>query len=253
MRAAVTAVLGERGMMFPLPARSPSRAVAGIRPRHGGVKGMSTEAGPGANEAAATPDLAAPSEAEVATDLVRRIAAGDAAAEGQLVERYSRGLLYLLRRLGARPEAAEDLHQEVFRIALERLRATGIEEPAGLAGFLRGIARNLMLAGQRKQARRRTDADPELLERAAHSAPSQLSSVLHEEEAAIVRRLIGELPTDRDRQLLLRFYVAEEEKDSICADLALDSLHFNRVLFRARQRFKELFERSTIKQALGTS
>jgi RNA polymerase sigma-70 factor (ECF subfamily) len=189
-----------------------------------------------------------PDEAGIATNLVRRIAAGDAAAEASLVERYSRGLLYLLRRLGAPPELAEDLHQETFRIVLERLRRRGLDEPAGLAGFLHGTARNLVTAERRKVARRRTDADPEPLERAVHPARGQLSSVLLEEEAAMVRRLIGELPTERDRQLLLRFYVAEEEKESICADLGLDSLHFNRVLFRARHRFKELLDRFQARQ-----
>ena len=192
---------------------------------------MSTDAGPG------------PHEAEIATGLVRRIAAGDTAAEAKLVERYSRGLLYLLRRLGAPPDLADDLHQETFRIVLERLRRRGLDDPAGLAGFLRGTARNLMSAERRKAARRRTDADAEGLERVVNPAPGQLSAVLHDEEAAIVRRLIGDLAADRDRQLLLRFYVAGEEKERICADLGLDSLHFNRVLFRARQRFKELLER----------
>ena len=192
---------------------------------------MSSEAGPD------------PVEAEVATDLVRRIAAGDSSAEGELVQRYSRGLLYLLRHLGAPPDLADDLHQETFRIVLERLRRRGLDDPAGLAGFLRGTARNLMTAERRKTARRRTDADEEKLEQVVHPSPGQLSGVLLDEEAAIVRKLIGELPTERDRQLLLRFYVAEEEKESICADLALEPLHFNRVLFRARQRFKELLER----------
>jgi len=186
-----------------------------------------------------------PGEAEIAADLVRRIAAGDAAAEGELVLRYSRGLLYLLRRLGAPPELAQDFHQETLRIALERLRQRGIDEPAGLAAFLRGTARNLIIAERRKNARRRTDADDEELAQAVHPAPSQLSAVLQDEEAETVRRLIGELPTDRDRQLLLRFYVAEEEKGTICSDLGLDTLHFNRVLFRARQRFKELLERES--------
>jgi RNA polymerase sigma-70 factor (ECF subfamily) len=189
-----------------------------------------------------------PDEAEIATGLVRRIAAGEPAAEAALVERYSRGVVYLLRRLGAPPELADDLHQETFRIVLERLRRSGLDEPAGLAGFLRGTARNLVIAERRKTARRRTDADEEGLEQAVHPAPGQLVSVLLDEEAAIVRRLIGELPTERDRQLLLRFYVAEEEKESICADLGLDSLHFNRVLFRARQRFKELLERFQAQQ-----
>ena len=126
---------------------------------------------------------------------------------------------------------------------LERLRTRGLEEPAGLAGFLRGTARNLMTAERRKTARRRTEADDEELAQAVHPAPSQLSAVLLDEEAETVRQLIRALPTDRDRQLLLRYYVADEDKESLCADLGLDSLHFNRVLFRARQRFKEILER----------
>lgn len=184
-----------------------------------------------------------PDEAEVATDLARRIAAGETAAEAELFQRYSRGLLYLLRRLGASPELAEDLHQDTFRIVLERLRHKGLADPAGLAAFLRATARNLLIAERRKTARRRTEADDEELARTEHPAPSQLSAVLLDEEAETVRRLIRELPTDRDRQVLLRFYVAEEEKEAICIDLGLDSLHFNRVLFRARQRFKEILRR----------
>jgi RNA polymerase sigma-70 factor (ECF subfamily) len=211
----------------------PARAVAPAHPFRDAAGGMSTDTG------------REPDEGEVAAGLVRRIAAGDTAAEAQLVARYSRGVFYLLRRLGAKPELAEDLHQETFRIVLERLRRGGLAEPAGLAGFLRGTARNLMLAERRKDLRRRTDdLDPLDLAAAPDPAPNQLHSVLHDEQAALVRRLIGELTTDRDRQVLLRFYVGEEDKGRICADLGLDSLHFNRVLFRARQRFKELLQRS---------
>lgn len=191
------------------------------------------------SDAAAVPD-----EAEVATGLARRIAVGDSAAEGELVARYSQGLSYLLRRLTGSPELAEDLHQETFRIVLTRLRQRGLDDPAGLAAFLRGTARNLVVAERRKWSRRKTEGDEEELSQAIHPAPGQLSSVLLDEEARTVRQLIRELPTARDRELLLRFYVAEEEKESICAHLALDRQHFNRVLFRARQRFKELFERS---------
>jgi RNA polymerase sigma-70 factor (ECF subfamily) len=202
----------------------------------------------GARGAMSTDAAFEPDEAAVATDLVRRIAAGDASAEGALVQRYSRGILYLLRRLGVSPELAEDLHQETFRIVLERLRRRELDDPAGLVGFLRGTARNLVIAENRKTARRRTDADPDGLEQAVHPAPGQLQTVLLDEEANIVRRLIREMPTARDQQLLMRFYVAEEEKESICSDLGLDSLHFNRVLFRARTRFKELLERFQAQQ-----
>jgi RNA polymerase sigma-70 factor (ECF subfamily) len=182
-------------------------------------------------------------EAEVAAELVRRIRAGDAMAESELVERYSRGLLYMLRRTAGDPALADDLHQETFRIVLERLRDKGIEEPERLAGFLHRTAKNLFVAGYRKTVRRRTEGEVEGMEALPDPAGTPLQETLREEETALVRRLIGELETDRDRQILYRFYIAEEDKERICADLGLSSLHFNRVLFRARQRFKELLER----------
>lgn len=189
-------------------------------------------------------------EAEVAADLVRRIQAGDAAAETELVERYSRGLLYVLRRMAGDPALAEDLHQETFRIVLERLRVRGLEEPERLAGFLHRTAKNLFVAGYRKGVRRKTDGEAAGMEGVPDPAWGPLHEAVRQEEAALVRRLIGELDTDRDRQILYRFYIAEEDKERICADLELSSLHFNRVLFRARQRFKELLEGFEKRQGL---
>jgi RNA polymerase sigma-70 factor (ECF subfamily) len=222
---------GPRDMMYVVRGSSEARPAGPLGPGGGTVGVDSTSAG------------SEPDEAAVAAGLVRRIAAREAAAEGELVERYRRGILYLLHRLGAQPELADDLQQETFRIVIERLRQGGLSDPAGLAPFLHGTARNLLIAERRKTARRRTWGDSGELAVAVAPAPSQLQTVLLDEEARIVRDLIAELPTDRDRELLLRFYVGEEDKDKLCADLGLDSLHFNRVLFRARQRFKELLER----------
>ncbi len=198
-------------------------------------------------------DPAPSGEAEVAAGLVRRIASGDAVAESEMVERYSRGLVFMLRRMGS-PDLADDLHQEAFRIVLERLRGKGLTEPERLAGFLNRTARNLFIADYRKKARRKTD-DLSQAEAPADPAPSQLSRAVLDQEAALVRQLIAELEPDRDRQLLYRFYIAEEAKERICADLELSSLHFNRVLFRARQRFKTLLLRARkqrqLKDAIG--
>src|SRR4051812_34374154 len=116
-------------MMETLLRGNSARPALPARPLRGVRAGMSLDS-----------EEARPDEAEIATDLVRRIAAGDGAAEAALVERYSRGVLYLLRRLGAPPELADDLHQETFRIVIERLRRQGLEDPAGLPGLLRGPA-----------------------------------------------------------------------------------------------------------------
>ncbi len=173
--------------------------------------------------------------------LVARVQAGERQAEDELVARYGRAIRIVLdRHTGGRPEA-EDLFQDTFVLALGKLRRGELRDPAKLPGFLSQIARNLAIELYRKAQRRKTDADSETVDRAVADESSQLGGVLRSEHAALVRRVIEELGNDRDRQLLFRFYIAEEDKDEISADFGLTSLQFNRVLYRARQRYKELY------------
>ncbi len=205
-------------------------------------------------KAAEAREASTAAEAAVASDLTRRVAAGDRTAEEELVERYSRGVLFLLRRLSGRPDLAEDLHQETFRVVLERLRKSGIEDPARLVGFVQGTARRLFLGERRKHLRRKTDAAGDDLPDGADPAPSQLDSTLRDERAALVRRMLADLRPERDRRVLYRFYLAEEDKEHICRDLGLSHQHFNRVVYRARQRFKGLLEGSPIlRRATGAA
>jgi RNA polymerase sigma-70 factor, ECF subfamily len=58
--------------------------------------------------------------------------------------------------------------------------------------------------------------------------------LLQKEKAGIVRRILNEMTNERDIQALFRFYLAEDDKEQICADLGLTNLQFNLVLHRAR-------------------
>ncbi|MCG8460546.1 MAG: sigma-70 family RNA polymerase sigma factor, partial [Holophagales bacterium] len=192
-----------------------------------------------ASEGAGTPDR----DAATRVDLVRRIQAGDLAAEAEMVERYSRGILFMLRRFTGDEARAEDLHQETFRLALEKVRGGELREPGKLSVFLHGIARNLSIADYRQSSRHPTLADGEVIEASPDGGPSPLRHLLAKENADIVRRLLAELEPERDRAILLEFLVAERPKAEICAELGLTSLHFNRVLHRARQRLRDLVRR----------
>lgn len=183
-------------------------------------------------------------EARISIELSGRIGAGDRAAEAQLVERYARGVLYLLKRRTRNAELALDLRQETFRIAIEKLREREITEPERVGAFLRGIAVNLAIADHRKTARRATTADSDAVELAADAAEGPADIVASEQTRAAVRALLDEMSVARDRDILIRFYIEDEGKDSICVALGVDSAHFNRVLFRAKQRFRELLERA---------
>jgi RNA polymerase sigma-70 factor (ECF subfamily) len=177
-------------------------------------------------------------------DLVRRIVSGEPAAEAELVQRFSRALSFLLRRLTRDEAAAEDLYQETFRLVIEKVRRGELREAERLPGFVSSLARNLFLGSARRGGRRRQwQGDSEAAETAPDPAPGQLAKLLAQERAAAVRHVLTELKNDRDREILSRYYIADEAKENICRDLDLSDLHFNRVLFRARQRYKELFER----------
>lgn len=181
---------------------------------------------------------------DVAARIVDRIRAGDPSAEDELVRRFSRGLAIILRRAAADPALVEDLHQETFRLALAKIRAGEVRDPSRLAGFLASLARNLAIEHFRRRTPAGETLDADAVAHPASPRAGPLDLLLKGEQAERARRVLAELPSERDRQVLFRFYVAEDDKRDICADLGLTSLQFNRVLFRARQRYRELYEKA---------
>jgi len=161
--------------------------------------------------------------------------------------------ILLDRHTNGRPEA-EDLFQDTFRLVIEKLRRGELREPAKLPGFLAQIARSLAIEHYRKAQRRKTDPDSDAIAEAVDlsaGGSGALAELLTREDAGLVRRVIGELGTERDREILLRFYIAEEDKERIQADLGLSSLQFNRVLHRARERYREIYLERAGRRALG--
>lgn len=184
-------------------------------------------------------------EPEIAADLVARIGRGGRDAEEAMVRRYGAGLLYLLKRRTRDPDLAQDLRQDTFRVAIEKLRASPLDEPERLAAYLRGVALNLWIAHQRKYVRRATTADSDAVEAAADTGDGgPFENVSRAQVRDAVGVLLDELGTPRDREILQRVYLRDEDKEDICAALGVDATHFNRVLFRAKQRFRELLVRA---------
>jgi RNA polymerase sigma-70 factor, ECF subfamily len=189
-------------------------------------------------------DAVTADDSQSGADLVSRIRAGDRRGEEELVGRYARGVSIIIRRVVRNAAVAADLTQDTFRIALEKIRRGDLREPEKLSSFVCSVARNLAIGHHRKSSREESLTGIEEDRPLQDPAPGQLEELLQKEKATIVRRVINELPTERDRQLLFRFYIAEEEKEQICAEFGLTGLHFNRVLFRARERYKELYEKA---------
>jgi RNA polymerase sigma-70 factor, ECF subfamily len=173
--------------------------------------------------------------------LVARISAGDGLAEAQLFKEYARALRHIARRHLTDVSEAEDVVQEAFRIGIERLRASALNDPAALPGFLRGIVINVCIAWKRGQWREQpTDFSDEGFADIARSDAGPLERASSDELQVIVQRLISEMTVPRDRHLLRGYYVQDQDKETLCRELGLSQEHFDRVLHRARARFREL-------------
>jgi RNA polymerase sigma-70 factor, ECF subfamily len=179
-------------------------------------------------------------------DLVRRIAAGETAAEDELVRRYSRGVFFVLNQNVSDRAITDDLYQETFRMVIEKVRGGEVREPERFSGFIVGIARNLAIEYFRKAARAEArQAGDEESRTIAAPESSALENLLKEERATLVRQVLAGLPSERDRKVLHRFYIADDDKEEICAELGISSLHFNQILCRARERYRKAFEELT--------
>lgn len=181
--------------------------------------------------------------------LVQRIRAGEPRAEDELVQRFSNGVMFVIRQSVKDKALAQDLYQESFRLLLEKIRAGDVREPDRLPSFICAVVRNLVIAHYRKASHQPctglADFEP------PSSASNQLDQLLQEEAAALARRVLAEMPSERDRKVLYRLYIAEDDKEQICQDMGLTSLLFNQVVFRARERFRKLFEERTRKKGIS--
>jgi RNA polymerase sigma-70 factor (ECF subfamily) len=193
------------------------------------------------------PDPALEEEARTAARIVRGFRGTEeerARCESEMVERYSRGLRYLLARQIGDHERARDLLQETFCIAIEKLREKQIEQPERLAGYLRGIAVRVALNAGRRRKREPVGLDSSTIAAVPNNELRQFQHVSGKETQSAVRKILQSMPVERDRELLIRFYVYDQDKQEICRELGLNSLQFNRVLFRAKNRFKSLLEKT---------
>ncbi len=152
------------------------------------------------------------------------------------------GLKAQLTRVTRNADLAADILQDAIVTALRKLRTGEIEHRSQLDGYVYRVALNHLRNYRRKD--KSGVSDPEstqgLVDSAAEARPTR--SIQAEQWAGVVKRLMGEMSSPRDREVLVRFYLKEEERGALCQSLGLTDLQFNRVIFRARERFRELLQ-----------
>jgi RNA polymerase sigma-70 factor, ECF subfamily len=164
----------------------------------------------------------------------------DRAAVEALIAKHYTGLRLLIQRRTGDTESAADILNQAACTAWEKWQSGQVRRPEEIGGYIFQVAMNL-LRNRRRRVVERADrhVDSEVL---GHLPDDASDRWLEKKIAARVKRVLQELPSLRDREILVRFYLHEEEKDAICRDLALEADQFDKVLHRARGRLKELLE-----------
>lgn len=164
------------------------------------------------------------------------------AAVAALIEQNYVGLRLLVARRCRDPQVAADLLNEAVVTTWTKWQAGKIERPEQIAGYVLQVTMNLLRNHRRaigERADKRADA-AKLQELAIEREPGD--ETIEREIAVRVKTVIRDLSSPRDRMILVRFYLDEEEKETICRDMGLSPLQFDKILHRARGRLRKLLE-----------
>lgn len=180
----------------------------------------------------------------IQAQLVEGIQRGDLASESTFVKKYRQGLVIMLEQRTRDRARAEDLAHDALLTVLSKIRASEIDDPNLLTRYVYQTAKYIHIGWQRKkgnQAELKDSFDDE-----ASLQKNQEYDLIRQQQVKLAKQLMHEMSVERDRELLLRYYVHEQTKPIVCDALKLSSQHFDRVLNRARKRFKELVEQRQV-------
>jgi RNA polymerase sigma-70 factor (ECF subfamily) len=185
-----------------------------------------------------------PSVGETDAVLVERARRGDSAAFEGLVRRHYRAAYAVALAVAGRPMDAEDVCQEAFVKALERLE--DCRKPDRFASWLLQIVRNRAHnLREYQQLRAGVALDKE-------DFPGRSDTGAGAEQADLRERLrwaLGEL-NEVQRQVVLLHDLEEWKHDAIADHLDMSAVSSRQHLFVARKQLRELLGAGTLEEYL---
>lgn len=171
--------------------------------------------------------------------LVQQIKAGSDEGMEQLYKLFSRGIrYYLCRQLG--PQELEDKVHDTFLIVVNAIKRGDLREPDRLMGFVRTVVRR-QVAAYIEQAvhTRREQAELETGISVADRKQNPEQEAMVKQKAELMKSALDAL-SQRDRDILIRFYLQEQPQEQICREMALTETQFRLLKSRAKAKFGEI-------------
>jgi RNA polymerase sigma-70 factor, ECF subfamily len=172
------------------------------------------------------------------SEIVASIQAGSKQAQGELYARLSKGMRFLIhRKLG--PQDVDDVLHVAFLTIVEAIRAGKIKEPEALLGFSRTIVNRQIAETIGLYIHRRNHAALDGREVERKVANTDLhSQYIANERREQMQKCLQQL-SQRDREILHRFYVLEQPKEQICAEMNMTETSFRLMKSRAKAKLTQ--------------
>lgn len=174
--------------------------------------------------------------------LVERIRNNENDALEELYRIFSRGIrYYLCRHLG--PQELDDKVHDTFLIVVQSIQSGALREPERLMGFVRTIVRRQVAAFiDHAVQSRREFADLEVGGRVPDARQNPEQNAIREQRTNLMIKVLRGI-SQRDREILTRFYLYEQSQEQICEEMNLTDTQFRLLKSRAKARFGELGKR----------
>ena len=190
-------------------------------------------------------------KSRVSGELARKITKGDDQASNEFITINYRWLLFIVRRKFSRSNNHEDIVQDTFMLVIGKLKQGLIHNPDAIMAYLRTAAINIGFEYLRKDQKYISALDQDLINSIEDSKADILPTIIWDNKLSYVKQAIEGLKKARDREILNSFYFKDQSKKNICEKLQLSVEHFDRVLYRAKERLKKLVEKSDYNRPNG--
>lgn len=169
-------------------------------------------------------------------EIVRQIQVNDPAGMEALHKALSRGLRYHIGRQIGTQDLDDKLH-DIFVTVVGAIQRGDVREPERIMGFVRTIAQRKVVAyitTAVQKRNRETEFDFGIQEDTRGLDPERMA--LAREKAQIVKTALASL-SNRDREILERFYLREQTPEEICAQMNITMTQFRLQKSRAKAKF----------------
>jgi RNA polymerase sigma-70 factor, ECF subfamily len=171
--------------------------------------------------------------------LVAQVKAGEDEGMEHLYKLFSRGIrYYLCRQLG--PQELEDKVHDTFLIVVNAIKRGDLREPERLMGFVRTVVRRQVAAYIETAVHTRRDqTDLESGITIADRKHNPEQEAMIKQKAELMKSALAAL-SERDREILIRFYLKEQPQEQICREMSLTETQFRLLKSRAKAKFGEV-------------